>query len=456
MKVKVYLLVAILFGTFGIAHAQAQNEDCTTDFQLYVADAKSKNYDAAYEPWKRVFDKCPNHHYANYAFGEKILKHKIKKGENKEENTKLYLQLLDNSITAFPKRFKKGKQMATKAVFMKQNKLGSTEEIFGMLEKAFKEDKKNFTSPKAMLLYFSSLVDLHKSGKKELQNVFDTYDDLNEKIEAETNKLNASLPALLEKEEAGTPLTKKEKNALKRARVNGPTLNKILGSIETELGTLANCENLIPLYKKNYEAKKDNVRWVKRAVGRMYSKDCDNDPLFVQLVERQAELDPSAGSYFYVGLLKEKRNDTKGAIENYNKAVELETNSNKKADILYKIARNMEKRGIHSSAYKYANKAVASKASMGKAYMLMARVIAKNANKCGSTTFEKKAVYWKAESMARKAARMDPSIKGRANSAANRYKQLAPSRTEIFNSQMGGKTITFKCWIGGSVVVPKL
>lgn len=456
MKVKVYLLVAVLFGTLGTANAQAQNGECTTDFQLYAADAKSKNYDAAYEPWKRVYEKCPNYHHANYAFGEKILKHKIKKGENVEENTRLYLEILENSITSFPKKFKVAKQLANKAIFMQSKKMGSSEEIYNILHKAFTEDKKNFTSPKGMLLYFSSLVDLHETGQKELQTVFDTYDDLNEKIESEITKLNASLPALLAKEEAGTPLTKREKNQMKRAKINGSSLNKVLGSIETELGALANCENLIPLYQKNFDIKKGDLQWIKRAVGKMHAKDCDDDPLFVKLVETQVELDPSANSYFYLGLLKDKRKDSKGAIENYNKAISLETDNNKKANILYKVARSMEKRGAHSSAYNYANKAVAAKPSMGKAYMLMARVIGRNANNCGTSTFEKKAVYWKAEAMARKAGRMNPSIKGKANSAASRYAKLAPSRSEIFSSGMAGKRITFKCWLGGSVTVPTL
>jgi hypothetical protein len=58
--------------------------------------------------------------------------------------------------------------------------------------------------------------------------------------------------------------------------------------------------------------------------------------------------------------------------------------------------------------------------------------------------------------MARKAGQVDPSIKGKAQASANSYQQRAPNKTDIFNSGRAGQTITFKCWVGGSVKVPSL
>ena len=58
--------------------------------------------------------------------------------------------------------------------------------------------------------------------------------------------------------------------------------------------------------------------------------------------------------------------------------------------------------------------------------------------------------------MANKAARVDPSISGRAKKAAASYRAKAPDKTMIFNNSMAGKTVTFDCWVGGSVKVPNL
>jgi hypothetical protein len=99
---------------------------------------------------------------------------------------------------------------------------------------------------------------------------------------------------------------------------------------------------------------------------------------------------------------------------------------------------------------------LAANPSNGKAYLLIANLYASSANDCGETPFEKRATYWLAAETARKAGRVDPSLSGRANQAAASYSAKAPSKTDIFNSSMAGKSVTLKCWIGASVKVPNL
>lgn len=331
----------------------------------------------------------------------------------------------------------------------------SDDEIYSELGSAFKDDRKNFKNPKALYLYFSSLVDLHGEGKKDLQEVFDAYDDVTEKVEEENKKLTDALQKLLAKEDSGTALTSKEKRRLKAYTTNSESYGKIASSIDSKLGALADCGNLIPLYEKSFEAKKTDVNWVKRAVGRMFSKECTDDPMFQKLFEAQIALDPSADAYLYGGTLKQKAGDNKGAIADFNKAVELETDSYRKSNILYKIATTV-RRSSKSQARSYALKAIDANASNGKAYLLIANLYAGSANACGTTPFEKRAIYWKAADMARKAGRVDPSLSGRANKSAASYAAKAPTKEMIFNSGMAGKTVTFSCWVGGSVKVPNL
>jgi len=166
-------------------------------------------------------------------------------------------------------------------------------------------------------------------------------------------------------------------------------------------------------------------------------------------------LDPSADAYVYGGALKLQSGDMKGAIADYNKAAELETNSYKKSNILYKIATSV-RRSSPSQARNYALKAIEANASNGKAYLLIANLYAGSANDCGSTPFEKRAIYWKAAEMARKAGRVDPAISGHANQTAVSYEAKAPTKEMIFSSGMAGKTVSFSCWVGGSVTVPNL
>jgi len=187
----------------------------------------------------------------------------------------------------------------------------------------------------------------------------------------------------------------------------------------------------------------------------MYSKECTEDPLFVKLVEAQNALDPTSDTYFYLGLLKMNARNSQGAVADFNKAVSLESDNKKKANILYKIA-TIYKKGNKSLARNYAQKSIDNNPSMGKAYLLIAGLYADSANECGSTTFEKRAIYWKAAEVAKKAARVDLSLRSRANQTIERYMALAPSKTDIFSSGLAGKSVTFNCWVGGSVAVPNL
>ncbi len=458
MKKILYIAVFTVLGYGSIynAHAQAQNPECSNNLSIYVEHAKVKNYDAAYTPWKMVYDNCPDLNWANFPYGERILADRVEKATGAEKTAAIdqLEKLYDDRLKYFPQKTNKAETIIDKIILKYDNKLASNSEIYEQLHKAFTEDQDNFTNPKALYLYFSSLVDLNAEGSKELDLVFSTYDAVMAKIDVENDKYTTIIQKLLPKEDAKT-LTSKEQRQLKSANSYSETYGKISESIDGKLGALANCENLIPLYEKNFEAKKTDVNWVKGAVGRMFSKECTDDPLFKKLFEAQLALDPSAEAYMYGATLKLKAGDSKGAVSDYNKALELETNAKKRSDIAYKIATTYV-RSSKSSARSYAQKALDANPSNGKAYLLIASLYASSANDCGTTTFEKRAIYWKAADVARQAGRVDPALSGRSAQAATSYASKAPSKEDIFNSGMAGKTVAFSCWVGGSVTVPSL
>jgi tetratricopeptide (TPR) repeat protein len=456
MKTKLYFTAVMLLGFIGVSNAQAQNQECMTNLSIYVEHVKVKNYEAAYTPWKMVYDNCPGVNRANFLYGKRIIDDRIKKssGADKDANIQDMLTLIENSRKYFPKKYPLARVIIDQVMLRYDNKIIEKNEIYDLLGKAFKEDRANFKNPKALYLYFSSLVDLHKAGSKDLQEVFDVYDDVTEKIEEENIKLTSIISKLLPKEENKT-IAAKEKKLLKASITNSKSFGQIAGSIDTKLGDLADCANLIPLYQKSFDGKKNDVTWVKRAVGRMFNKECTDDPMFKKLFEAQLALDPSADAYVYGGTLKQKAGDTKGAVADFNKAMELETNGRRKSDIAYKVA-TIYRRGSKSTARSYAQKAIDADPTNGKAYLLIANLYATSANQCGETPFEKRAIYWRAADMARKAGRVDPSLSRRANQSAASYSAKAPTKEMIFTAGMAGKTVSFKCWVGGSVKVPNL
>jgi tetratricopeptide (TPR) repeat protein len=457
MKTKLYFTAIMFLGMMGVSYAQAQNPECMTNLSIFSEHAKVKNYDAAYEPWKMVYETCPQLNNAIYVYGERILNDKMDKasGADKQKFANEIMGLYDNKMKHFASKTSVAETEIDKALVMYDNKMADDAKMYQMMGDAYAKDKENFTNPKALYIYFSSLVDLHNAGKKDLQEVFDVYDNVTEKIETENEKITEKIATLLPKEEAGT-LTSKEKSRLKSYNSYSEVYGKIAGSIDSKLGPLADCNNLIPLYEKSYEEKKGDVVWVKRAVGLMFNKECTDDPMFQKLFEAQLALDPSADAYVYGGTLKMKNGNTQAALADFDKALSLETDNIKKSNIAYKVAVINKRKGSKSTARNYAQKAIDYNRSNGRAYLLIANLYATSANDCGSTPFEKRAIYWKAADMARQAGRVNPSLSGSASQSASSYEAKAPSKEMIFSSGMAGKTVSFSCWVGGSIKVPSL
>jgi tetratricopeptide (TPR) repeat protein len=459
---KIFCIV-VLIQSFNIFSQNKEN--CLSNLSIFAEYAKVKNYDAAYEPWSNVKKDCPEINSALYIFGERILKDFIKKSSSiadQNEYKKDLLNLYDDWLKYFPKtksgKNQSGKILATKAQSMIDYKLGDKQEIYNVFDKAFKEDSKSFTSPKALYNYFKTYFNLYKSQNSsvKLEELFEKYEELSEKFEFEMDSYTLKLDKLLKKEENNDPLTGRELRNKKVYEVNIVACSTYLKNLNAIIAKESTCENLIPLYSKNFDKYKSDSVWLNRAASRMDSKDCSDDPLFVKLVEALHELNPSANSAYYLGLLNDKKGDGKLAIKYYNESISLEKDRLKKAKTLYKIALKFKKSKQFSQSRNYAKKALEYQASLGSAYLLIANLYASSANNCGTSQFDKRAIYWLAAKEARKAASVDPSIRKIANRTAASYDGRAPSKTDIFTEGKSGETISIKCWIGKNVTVPSL
>lgn len=461
MRKIVFVLIVLFFSNIQFSQSK---EECFANLSIFAEYAKVKNYKAAYQPWLELKKQCPDLNSAIYVLGERMLKSFIKSSDDtaKLQFQKDLVNLYDEWLQYFPKSKRGvsevGKILAIKAQTMLDYKLASDSEIVQIYDDAFKNDPKSFKSPKGLYNYFKLYFKMYKSNDQDvsLEEVFDKYEELTEKFEYEMGAYTAKLDLILKKEENSTPLSSREIRNKKVYEVNMVACNTYLNNLNAIIAKESTCENLIPLYRKNFDSFKSDSVWLNRAASRMDSKDCSDDPLFVELVEALHELNPSANSAYYLGLLNDKKGDSKLAIEYYNESIDLETDNLKKAKTLYKIALKFKKSGQFSKSRTYANKALKYQPSMGKAYLLIGNLYASSANNCGSSQFEKRSIYWLALKEAKKAASVDASVRKLANKTAASYEGRAPSKTDIFSEAMGGKKISFNCWIGKSVTVPSL
>ena len=436
---------------------QAQNtEACTETLSLMSTSVKAKDV-AAYDYLTTLRKDCPSFHKSIYTLGEFAVKLKIEKAttpQDKEKYVRDLLKLYDEHDQYFPDNGAGNKMKKGLALF--DNKVGSSDEVFNLLDVAFKTDYANFKFAKAMYVYFEILVNNHKTNKGvELQQVFDKYDDISKKLDEEEKELSEENDGFLTKEEAGQVLSDKEKT--RKARLENNL--EIFGNVRTDMDNiileLSTCEKLIPFYQKGFEANKTNEEWLKRAANRLDSKGCDSDPIFSKISEALYKLNPSADAAYQLGVVEIQRKNTTKALDFFNQAANLYTDNTKKANVYYRIA-VMYSKSNKVQARNYARKALSVKPSFGKSYLLIAQLYGSSINECGDDQFEKRAMYWLAAQYCDKAAAVDSSIKATANKTAASYRAAAPSKTEIFQSGKQGQRIAFNCWVGESIVVPSL
>ncbi|MGC1204258.1 MAG: tetratricopeptide repeat protein [Flavobacteriaceae bacterium] len=457
MKAKITLLALLFLGlNFGFAQ---QDEECMAKLSIFHEYVKAKNYDAAYEPWMEVRNKCPKFNIAIYVDGEKILEHKADKatGAEKEAFLNDLIKLWEQRSEHFASKTPKGEYAARACQLMYDNKYimhKSTEEIYDFFDAAYKLDKETFTNPKSLYTYFSLMVDLFDKKLKTDSQLFNKYDDVVEKIEDEVENYSLKLNELIAKDSTGATFTKKEKQYKRSYESYLKAYDQISDGIDKKLGDRANCENLIPLYTKDFEANKTSALWLQRAAGKMSEKECTDDPLFFKLVNAYHEISPSANSAYYLGILKDKEGKSNEAIGFYEQAISLEKDGFKKSKLYYRVATKLKAKGNYGAARNYYRKALALNPSNGRPYLAIAAMYAASANSCGDTTFNKRAVYWLAADEARKAARVDPTLSSASAQSVESYSAKAPTKADIFTAANSGQTIRIGCWIGSSVTVP--
>jgi tetratricopeptide (TPR) repeat protein len=451
MKTKITILT-ILF--FGLGFGFAQNEEAMMKLSIFHEYVKAGNYDAAYEPWMEVRTKWPKFNNAIAVDGQKILEDKIEKstGPEKVAFIRDLLKLWDEKLENFPSKTKVGDLLSDKAQLMYdyREELGySNTQIYDAFDEAYVKDLETFKNAKSLYTYFSLMVDLYDEGKKTDQQLFDKYDDIVDKIEDEVKSNSEGLNKLIAKEDAGTSLTSKEGQYKRYYESSLTAFDQISGSIDAKLGDRANCSNLIPLYQKDFEMNKSNGVWLQRAMNKLYEKGCKEDPMFVTIVKQKNSIEPNAKTAYYLYLIT-------GEQQYFDQTLKLENDPFKKAKLYNTIAKDFRSKGSYAKARQYYEKALQLNPSSGAPHLSIAAMYASSANSCGATNFNKRAVFWLAAKEAKKAGRVDPTLKSKSAQSANSYNAKAPSKSEIFSEGKDGETISIGCWISRSVTVPNL
>lgn len=449
-KMKLILTLLFLIVSAPIVFSQA-SVDCNIKYNLFKGDFKANKIDVAFENWLWCMDNCPTLSVNIYKYGIKIAEHKLMNASGADKKAaadlvmRVYSQRLDHNF----KNDKKARIFNDIASF-KAKQGASEDEVYKWLEKSFNADPTLMTA-KNIYKYFDIILNKYKVT--DAQRVFDTYDEVSEGVELKREEYSKQIDIINAKD--STTLSAKDKKSRRDKQQVLTNLTIVESSLDAKISAISTCENLIPLNKKYFEEKKNDPVWLKRAVSRMFNKECTADPFYDTLVEAYVQADPSPqASVFYAGILLKKGETTK-AMDYFKQAVEQETDSYKKARHLLRVAQILSKKGRKSEARNYCYQAIKNAPTMGRAYLLIGTMYASSANSCGDDVVSKRMVYVAALNKARKSKSVDPSISSLANKFIRAYAKNVPSKKDLFVAGVDSGTIfKIKCWINETVRVP--
>ncbi len=440
MKKIIILLAVMVFVT--LAKAQDSRKECTKRYNLFKGDFQSKKYDDAYTNWIYLMDNCKKLSVSIYQYGS-TLSEDIKKDFNLAK--RVYKQRLEYFPKANP-----AKVHSDFATYLAKNKLATDDEIFAILEKAYKIDPTKM-GVKNIYKYFQGVIDRNKDSNP--QKVFDTYDEVLESVNLKLEAYAIKLKKLTK--DSTRVLSKKEKRKVRAYKINSKALGTVESSLDAIILGIASCDRLIPLYKRDFEANKTNKVWLKRAVSRMLKKGCKSDPLYEKLSRAYAEADPSPDAYSFLASVLEDKGEIANANKMRQKSFDLETDPIKKARFKLRFAQEYLSKGQLIKARKLAREAINFNRNFGKAYLFIGRLYQTSVNKCGKSEFEKRMIYVAALDEAKKAIAVDPSIAVLASKYIKSYKSNIPNKKLIFTAGVDpGSSYKIRCWINKTVKVP--
>lgn len=402
----------------------AQEKNCVIEAKEIDSLVKVANYAKAYQIWE-TSGCISESHYLN---GEKILIYQLSTpvaGTERNAYIASLLKLYADDDKNFPGN--KHGNLVKRAKAMQQYQSGTPEEIFNLYDKAFKDDRDNFTDARGLYEYFGSYFAKFKIERKNF-----TEGDLIEKQDDILGWMN---------------------DLIVRNEAERRNYQTAIDGIKVQTNDMLTCDVIEAYYEKQYPSKIKDARWLAQAADHLISKNCLSTETVSKVTSAWYALQPDARSAYAMGVVSlRSKGDQKSALNYFNEAVEKEKDAIRKSETLMVIASLYTSTDV-PKAIGFVKKAMALRPDSGKPYFLLAQLYV--STDCGKTPFEKKALYKLAADTATKAGVVDLSMKSSAEIVSAKYLKKAPTKEEIKEAKLDGKTFSFGCGINQSVTFPK-
>lgn len=429
---KVFLLGAVLCMS---AFAFAQNAECDADISIYREafkqwDGKTSSANPVMiSSWRKVFINCPSYKERTLIDGTKIVNNVLIRGTKDEALREKYIDTLvmvyETRIQYFPKT-KAGDQVGNIKGRMGLDLMAfpsRMEQAYNALKDAIDIDGNN-SNYAFVDGYFSTTINMVKAGKLDEAVIIDEYSRLMDIVDFNIKKYT---------EEGNEKL------------LTNYTATK--GNLEGGVQPYANCEDLVRIYQRKFDADPNNVELLNKIATVLSARNCDKSDLYLAVAIKLHKLNPSPESAYFIGkryLSDQDYNSAKGYLVEATKS-----NDTKSAQQAYKyLAQIMLKEGNGEQGRAYARKAIELDKTDGEPYMIIGYIYASSTKECSVNPLHAKAVYWAAVDKFQKAKEVDPSMASKANEMIREYSKLFPtSEDAFFYNVFEGDTYEVECWI---------
>lgn len=399
----VVFMVSLTFGQ----QDSLQDRECKR-MQLFVGqELKVKDYARATMYYLKGETICGNYDAKKYKNMIQTMRNTVATEKDKA-NKKLYI---DTLIAAYDRAEQKGffnaAEASIRGLYILQSSVPNREKADSLFTVAFAAN--NTFKDAQLSYYYYNLYTMYTKAKDDLKQVYkkriiSDYFRLSRKIENEGFKARTQ-----------ESMTNYFNNVVRTCDDILPDLNGFMSDLPQD------------------KAKKKKA--VNNFLNLLKDKQCTESDEYAMLIDTIISIDNTVDAVLAKADLLKVKKKYKSSIEVLRTALEMAENDTLKGDIKLAI---LEIQYTNLSSYKSAyNTALSiSGSNRSKALMVASNCVAKLANTCGSSTFDRKCNYYYAAQLATKAGE---------SSLAAKYRENCPTSDEIFSNNSPAQ-VTLSCW----------
>lgn len=422
--VLVLTLTLLSAGVFAQRRFGADSVECVRNLSLYYELVKQNSLAQAAPFWRKTYALCPQSSENLYINGIRIYKHLLAN----EKDAEIKQKYIDSIMMLYDQRIELYNRERTvswrKLLDYQQMRPSDHATLYKLAEHCMQvtpEKNRN----QVMEIYFRNAIDLYKDNKLEADAVLNVFTTLEGQLEPRIAAGDADAKAI-------------------REQIN--TMFVTSG--------VANCENLVKLFRPKFDANKKDLDLLKKLVPLLGANQCTTDPLYYEAAEALYELEPNASSAISLARGFNTSGQFEKAVKYYRLGIKDETSPATQSAMNVELGTILSKQlKQNRDAHECAKEAIRLDASNGRAYFLLGDIYAAEKS-CGSTDFEKRAMYWLIVDCYVKAKQADSSLAETADKFINVYSQYFPTVEDIFfNGFENGSGYTIGCWINERTVI---